>query len=72
MLQRGIRPHLGDDDANVLVPDLDGRRDELGVHNMLAEEDEGVSGPGDMVGVQLIRNQLRAKVKYNRDEDAPF
>jgi hypothetical protein len=48
-----LGPHLGHDDAHVLVPHLDRRGDELRVDNVLAEENERIARAGDVVGVLL-------------------
>jgi hypothetical protein len=45
---RCLFPHLGSHDRDVLVLDLDRRRDEVRVGDVLAEEDEGVSGALDV------------------------
>ena len=53
LLRWRLTPHFCSDNTHVLVPHLDRSRDELGVDDMFAKEDECVAWTGNVFGVLL-------------------
>lgn len=49
-----LSPHLGGNDADILMSDFDRSGDQLGVDYVFTEQDERVSGPGDMFRMLLL------------------
>lgn len=49
-----LTPHLGCDNANILVSHLDRSRNEFGIHNMLPEKDKSIPGSRNMVCSLLL------------------
>ena len=65
-LLRRLFPHSRSDDRDVLVLDLDGRGDELGVGDVFAEEDKGIAGALDVADGLLfvsITSQLALRLR---------
>jgi hypothetical protein len=54
-----LGPHFCCDDTDILMPNLNGGRDQLGVDNVFPKQDESISGSRDMFRMLLCLSSAR-------------